>query len=137
MSEDFATFMKRRAEIASAYVNGDASPLDGVLADSGSATFFGPSGGAIVGADTVKSRYDRDALAFERGGDTDLEILQAGGDNEVGYWIGFQNATARLKGMSRPADMRLRVTEIFRKTNGKWTMIHRHADMLVEEKKPT
>ena len=136
MTEDFATFMKRRVKIAQSYVNGDAAPLDGVLAAQSPATFFGPGGGAVTGADVVKSSYDRDALSFAAGGETDLEVLHMGGEGDVGYWVGFQNAKARLKGRPEPVAMRLRVTEIFRKANGAWRMVHRHADMLNEERRP-
>jgi ketosteroid isomerase-like protein len=31
--------------------------------------------------------------------------------------------------MPRVVDMRIRVTELFRRVDGKWRLIHRHADM--------
>jgi ketosteroid isomerase-like protein len=42
---------------------------------------------------------------------------------------GFQIATVQIGDMPRPTDMKIRVTEIFRKIDGAWKLVHRHADM--------
>jgi len=136
MSKEFKAFIEKRKKIALAYVNGDAGPLDAIATEQSPATFFGPMGGAVEGAEQVVSRYDSDAKSFGQGSETDLEILHASADGELGYWVGFQNAKARMKGKADPVPMRLRVSEIFRKIDGEWRLVHRHADPLAEAGKP-
>jgi hypothetical protein len=78
-SQNFDSFLKQRAEIARAYVNGDAAPLDEIAAHEDPVSFFPPNGGFEKGADTVLARYDKDAKMFESGGESALEILQSAG----------------------------------------------------------
>jgi ketosteroid isomerase-like protein len=125
---DFEQFMKQREHAARAYVNGDAAPVDSISTHSLPATFFHPNGDYEQGAEQVASRYERDASYFEPGGDTGFEILQMAASDGIACWVGFQHATARLKGQPEAIPMRLRVTEIFRREGDEWKLVHRHAD---------
>ncbi|MBC8037578.1 MAG: nuclear transport factor 2 family protein [Rhizobiales bacterium] len=128
---DFEQFMKQRADIAQAYVRGDAAPLRGIAARLSPATFFGPAGGYREGADKVLSTHEKGATQFEPGGDSNLDILHMAENGNLAYWVGFQRATAVMAGKKIP--MKLRVTELFRLDGGAWKLIHRHADMLASE----
>ncbi|CAN7669362.1 nuclear transport factor 2 family protein [Phyllobacterium sp. LjRoot231] len=134
MIDEFKMFIERRKIVAQAYVNGDAEPLTKIAIKNSAATFFGPMGGVVEGAAEVMSRYESDARSFDTGSESDLEIVHMSANGEIGYWAGFQNAKARLKGRTETIPMRLRVTEIFRKSEGEWRLIHRHADPLSKEK---
>jgi len=130
---DFEQFMKRREEVARAYVRGDAAPLGQIVTRVSPATFFGPQGGYREGAKEVSSTYEHDAGSFEPGGDSRFQILQMGASDGVAYWVGFQRATARMHGKTEAIPFNLRVTEIFRREDGEWKMVHRHADSLMSK----
>jgi ketosteroid isomerase-like protein len=132
---DFERFMKQRSEAARAYINGEAAPLGEIAARHDPATFFKPSGGSIQDAEAVWSQYQLDAENFERGSDGQLEILHLAADEKLAYWVGFQHATAHLRGRPEAVPFNLRVTEIFRREGESWKLIHRHADPLVSEPK--
>jgi hypothetical protein len=132
--QDFETFMKARQHAASAYVSGNATPLARVVALESQATFMGPGGGAVQGADAVWSRYARDADAFDAGSTSDFEILDMAAGDTVAYWTGYQNAVAHMKGKDEAIPMKLRVTEVFRLEGDAWKLVHRHADPLAEAK---
>lgn len=134
MTDDFKTFIEKRKVVAQAYVNGDAGPLAKIAVKNFAATFFGPMGAVVEGAREVLGRYELDALSFDAGSESDLEIVHMCANGEIGYWAGFQNARPRMKGRAGTIPMRLRVTEIFRKEEGEWRLIHRHADPLFETK---
>ena len=134
MNEDphFQQFMTRREAAARAYINGDAGPLDRLSSSTSPASFFAPMGGHVEGAEQVRSRYERDAALFAPGaGEGHFEILQMGSSGQLGYWVGFQRATASVGGQSMPFN--LRVTEVFRREGDDWLLIHRHADSLITE----
>jgi ketosteroid isomerase-like protein len=133
---DFEQFMRQREEAARAYVRGEAAPLAQLSARTGDATFFGPLGGSVQGAQAVFARYESDAKSFAPGSDSHFEILHMGASNGLAYWVGFQKASAHMQGRAEPIPFNLRVTELFRRENGEWKLVHRHADALAEEQKP-
>src|SRR6201996_5318065 len=85
---DFDEFLHAREKVAADYVNGDAKPLDAIVAEADPATFFPPNGGCEKGADTVAGRYDRDAKAFSTGGTSDFDVLHSGASGSLAYWTG-------------------------------------------------
>ena len=48
---------------------------------------------------------------------------------DVAYLAGFEEGTVRLDGGER-REMKLRVTTIFRRVNGRWVCVHRHGEMV-------
>jgi ketosteroid isomerase-like protein len=131
--QDFEQFMKQRVEAARAYTNGEAAPLGEITARQSPATFFHPRGGYREGAEAVWSQYESDACFFEDGSEGQFEIVHMAASDGLAYWVGFQRATARLRGRAEPVLFNLRVTEIFRREGGSWKLIHRHADPLASE----
>jgi ketosteroid isomerase-like protein len=126
---EFERFFVRREAAAKAYVRGDPAGVDAVAVQSGEATFHSPRGHTVTGADAVRKRYHDDAASFRDSGETRFEVLQKEESGDLAFWTGFQLATAHVAGEDRAAEMRIRVTEVFRRCDGEWKMIHRHADM--------
>jgi ketosteroid isomerase-like protein len=117
--EDFERLMQHRHEVARSYVNGDP----------------GPRGGWERGAEQVWSTYREGSKQFASGSESTLEILHSAASDTLAYWVGIQHANIRMPDKPGPVKMDLRVTEIFRRENGEWKLIHRHADPLANKTK--
>ena len=133
MDAGFSEFMREREEASRAFVNGQIDPLLELSAQSSPATIFGPKGDCVQGAQEVNAANAAGARMFDHGSSTNFEVMHSASTDDIGYWTGIQRAHVRLKGKPGEVEMDLRVTEIFRRKNGKWKLIHRHADALKTE----
>jgi ketosteroid isomerase-like protein len=120
--------MQRREEIARAYVNGNAAPLQDVVTHEDPATFFPPHGEVQRGAAAVERAYVSDAQHFAQGSESRLDVMHSEA-GRLAFWSGTQIATVRTPGNDAEESMHLRVTEIFRLEGGDWKLVHRHADV--------
>ena len=126
MSDDFTTFLETvRRPAASAFVAGDSAPVERISAQSGQATFFDPGGGFTEGAEAINRANREGASQFGPNGTTVLQVKDHGESGDLAFWTGFQ--AADLDAGGKHQSMRLRVTEIFRREDSGWKMIHRHA----------
>jgi ketosteroid isomerase-like protein len=127
---DFKQFMNQREEASRAFLNGDIGPLGTIATHVSPATIFGPMGDYVEGADKVNEVNASGAKNFEPGGESRFEVLQIAANDGIAYWVGIQRATARMKGKTEVVPFNFRVTEVFRREDGGWKLVHRHADPL-------
>ena len=134
MNDDdtFETFIARRHEAGAAFVNGDAEPLIALTAKD-TASFFDPNGDRLVGAEEVIARYTANAAMFVRG-TYEFETLASHSDGDVAYISGVQTTRVQLRGGDSHIDLQLRVTEVYKRSEAGWMVVHRHADRLSNER---
>jgi len=125
--EDFKAFMARREDAALAFCRGDVGKVVELSTETDPATFFAPDGKIVQGALEVRQDYQSASGAFGRGGSCGFDVMQMASVGDLGFWTGLQIAEVEIQGNKVP--MTLRVTEIFRREGGSWTLVHRHADM--------
>jgi ketosteroid isomerase-like protein len=127
LPDHFVEFMRDRERAVQAFVNGDYEPSRPLTTTADPATFFDPFGGVHTGAADVAAVYERNCGLFA-GGATTVETLQLEASETVGYWVYLQTGTSTLRGSPTPIALALRVTEVYRREDGGWKLVHRHAD---------
>jgi ketosteroid isomerase-like protein len=56
---------------------------------------------------------------------------------DLAYTVTIERSETRVSGAESVAPMVLRVTHIFRKEDGVWKLVHRHADSLMDKAAPS
>lgn len=129
--EDFQRFMELRKQASDAFVDGNFEPLGRISTHVSPASLFGPKGDCVQGADQVNATNEKGARMFKPGGSNAFEVMHMAADGNLGYWVGIQRSVVNMQGQAgMPMD--LRVTEIFRREDGRWKLVHRHADKLTD-----
>jgi len=113
-------------EMEKAFHNGDVGPRMANWSHNDPVTLFGAllmkSGWSEVG-----SAFEFLASRFSNGTAYEYEVIGAGASGDLGYIVGYEHTTASVGGAA-PEAYDLRVTTVFRRENGQWKIVHRHAD---------
>jgi ketosteroid isomerase-like protein len=113
-------------EMDKAFHNGDAGPRLANWSHNDPVTLFG----ALLmksGWSEIAPVFEFLASRFSNGTAYEYEVIGAGASGDLGYIVGYEHTTASVGG-DAPEAYDLRVTTIFRRENGQWKIVHRHAD---------
>jgi ketosteroid isomerase-like protein len=124
------------AEGARAFMNGNAEGYIQLWSTAEDVTIFGGFGAAERGRDAVAARIAWASARF-RSGDLRYEPIASGSSGDLGYAIGIERGHATVVGQDEPGELVLRVTHLFRREQGEWRLLHRHADAVTTVIPPT
>lgn len=115
---------QRAAEIA--ILNGDAGPRKLLWSHHEPVTVLGADRNANSWSE-VEPLFDWLGSNFSNCESSEFELLAAEANGDLAYAVGFERMTASVGGQA-PVPFALRVTLIFRREDGEWKAVHRHAD---------
>jgi ketosteroid isomerase-like protein len=114
-------------------IDGDARPILAVWSHADDVSSFLGYGGQERGWDQVRQRFEWVARRF--GGGTarseELSIHQSG---DLGCTVELEHRDTEVDG--QPTTFTLRVTHLYRREQGAWKVIHRHADFYQDRQGP-
>jgi hypothetical protein len=124
--DDFlAAVLPRQHAAETAIHRGDAGPRRAFWSEREPVTIWGA-------LRDVRNRVETDEV-FEvleklfSDGQAELEVIAADARGDLGYIVGYEHIIASVNG-APPAPIELRVTLVFRREDGEWRAVHRHAD---------
>jgi ketosteroid isomerase-like protein len=122
--------MPRLRAADTALHNGDAAPRAAIWSHNDPVTLFGA---AFQGSGWAKLSATFDVLAsrFSNCKSWEYEVIAAGAGSDLAYVVGIEHTTASVGGAA-PEPYALRVTTIFRREEGEWKVVHRHADPMTD-----
>ena len=113
-------------EMDTAFHDGDVGPRMANWSHDDPVTLFG----AVLmkrGWSEIAPAFEFLASRFSNCQAFEYEVVAAGASGDLGYIVGYEHTTASVGGAA-PEAYELRVTTIFRRENGQWKIVHRHAD---------
>ena len=126
-TEEFlSVVLPRFKEVEDAFHGGDAGPRKGMWSHNDPVTLFGAAYTA-KGWTELEPVFDQLATEFSNFSSSEVEVIAAYAKGDVAYLISIEHTTASIRGKPA-APYQLRVTTIFRREQGEWKVVHRHAD---------
>jgi ketosteroid isomerase-like protein len=136
LEEFSATILARQIEAEEAFVHGDPRPRMELWSRRDPVTLFGAMGMSESGWEQLRGTFSRVASRFSKVSDfrLDVELVAVRGD--MAYTLGFERFNGSIAG--RPVEpVTVRVTHIYRREDGEWKIVHRHADNPAHEPRST
>ena len=113
------------------FLKGNVLPWKEMCSHRDDVTIIGGWGGYERGwIQQVERRYEWAAARFE-GGEVHFENISLVATPELAYSVDIERSQVRLSGREGVVPMALRVTTIYRLEDGRWKVVHRHADPLL------
>ena len=123
-----ATTLPRLRHAETALHNGDAGPRMAMWSHDHPVTLFGGVMGGS-GWEEIEPIFRRLGALFSDCSSYDVEVIAAAASDGLAYTVAFEHTTASVNG-GPPSAYVLRVTTVFRREDGEWKVVHRHADPL-------
>ena len=125
-NHELSLALQRVNKALTAMRTGDPQPYIDCWANSPDATLFGAWGPMEHGAKAVTDTFRWVGSKFS-GGHADEEHTVVAQSGDLAYTVGFERGPASVGG-GPSQEMVIRVTHIYRREDGDWKLVHRHAD---------
>jgi ketosteroid isomerase-like protein len=128
--QELADLIRRTEAQAAAFMRGDMARWSSLVRIAEDFTLMQPFGGAASrGFDMTPERLASLASYF-RNGDAKLELVQSYVSDDLIVLAMIEREHGEVGGLPNQ-DWSLRVTQVYRRKDGQWWLVHRHADPLV------
>ena len=130
--DDFQQTLQQERTANKHFLAGDAAPVKATWSHAGDVTICGGFGAYEKGWEQVSPRLDWAAARYLEG-DTTIEMLAMGASGDLAYAVWLDRGQVRVAGRDEFSPMVLRITQIYRREEGMWKVIHRHGDPITDK----
>jgi ketosteroid isomerase-like protein len=109
--------------------NGDATPRLAIWSRNDPVTVLGAWKSA-TGQEEIKELFRDLETTFSDCRSYSYDIVAADVVGDMAYTVGYEHTQASVRG--EPRSYTLRATQIYRREDGEWKVVHRHADTMPE-----
>lgn len=126
-AEEFLADMLPRQQAAEQAIhNGDVEPRLALWSRQDPVTLYGAKLSGSGWAD-LEPKFREVASWFADSVAYEFEVVAAGASGDLAYTVGYEHNDVTVDG--QPTTYTLRVTHVYRRENGEWRIVHRHADL--------
>ncbi len=130
--DDFQQLLQQERMANEHFLAGDAGPVKMQWSHADDVTICGGLGAYEKGWEQVGPRLDWAAAPFREGHST-IEMLAIGTSGDLAYAVWIDRGQVRVAGRDEFSPMVLRITQIYRREEGMWKVIHRHGDPITDK----
>jgi ketosteroid isomerase-like protein len=128
LASDLTKFIEQDHLALDAFVKGDPEPLKNLYSRRDDVVIANPFGPPAKGWEKAAETMDRAATNFRDGEASGFERVTEYATADLGYILEIERFRSKIGGGDKLVPFALRVTTIFRREEGAWRIIHRHAD---------
>jgi uncharacterized protein (TIGR02246 family) len=125
---DFDQVMRESRAALDMIANGNPEGYKALFSRAPDITLGNPFGGFARGWDQVVEQLERAASHYSAGQTTGFETITQVISSELAYTVEIERFTAMVGDRPDRTAVALRVTCIYRREDGNWRLVHRHAD---------
>jgi ketosteroid isomerase-like protein len=127
-ASDLAQVIEQYHRAVFAFVQGDPEPYKKLSSRRGDVTLANPLGPPARGWNQVEEALDRAASQLRGGEPIRSERISEVVTADLAYTLEIERTRIKAGGSDKIAPISLRVTTVFRREDGEWRIVHRHAD---------
>jgi ketosteroid isomerase-like protein len=128
---DLEDFVRQCEEAWQVFVTGDPGPAMLLFSRRNDVTLANPWGPPVTGWPDVRKMIEAAAARFRHGHLTAFDILTQFVSDDLACHHEIERGEAMLGGRSELESFALRVTSVYRREDGQWRIVLRHADPIV------
>ena len=119
-----------------AITNGDSEIYKRLYSRRDDVTLANPFGPPARGWSQVSARLDGAAANYRDGEAVGFENFSTVVTSDLAYTLEIESYRTRVGGAEEVAPVAVRVTTVFRREDGTWKVVHRHADPITTPRQP-
>ncbi len=127
-SSDLAQVIEQYHQALNAFVKGDPEPKKQLFSRRDDVTLANPLGPPARGWSQVEKTLEHAASLLRDGESTNFERVSEYATADLAYIVEIERGRMKVGVADEMAPVSLRVTTIFRREDGEWRIVHRHAD---------
>lgn len=134
LASDLTRFIEQDHLALDAFAKGDPEPLKGLYSRREDVIIANPFGPPAKGWEKAAATMERAATNYRDGEAISFERIAEYATADLAYVIEVERFRSKIGGGDKLVPFSLRVTTIFRREEGAWRIVLRHADPITSDR---